>query len=308
MLERHLLKTSVTGIGLAMLVFFASYVASAETVYVLEIKTKGVDEASLETVKELISSAVQSEGHSLTSNKNEADSILRPALLKLGDSFILKIDKLKDNKVKYSSKMKAANLEDMDTVSTRVVRSVLNEEAPSKSVKVTDVTADEETRGTRRFKATRQFRFGFGPAWSSGLNVNGGGTQWSLGYIWGIDPDYDLKLNWSFYVPRADEENARYSELALGMNYFMTQAKHSPYLSIELGYASAAASEKINNLFNYSDDNASGWALGVGLGYKFFRTSTVNVGLLASYKYLFDKTDKSDQTPRLGSLNILVFY
>lgn len=205
--------------------------------------------------------------------------------------------------------MKAANIEDMDTVSIRVVRSVLNEEAPSNSAKVTDVTKDEETRGTRRYKATRQWRIAFGPAWSNGLSVNGGGTQWSLGYIWGIDPDYDLKINWSYYVPRStDEDNARFSEFALGMNYFFTQAKHSLFLTIELGYASAAASENNNTVFNFSEDSASGWAVGLGLGYKFFRTSTVNLGLLASYQYLFDKTEKSDQTPRLSSLNIVVYY
>lgn len=294
---------------LALCLTQLSMMSYAETFYVERLKANGLDEASAETINELVSSAVQYEGHEVTLELSGENSVLRPYLLKLGDSYILKIDKVKNKKIIFSSKLKASDLEDMDTVATRVVRSVINEQSVKDSVKVTDVTKDEETRGTRRFKATRQWRIAFGPAWSQGLNVDGGGTQWSLGYIWGLDPDYDLKLNWSFYVPRADEDDsASFVNFALGMNYFLTRAKHSPFISFELGYASAAASEVNNNFFNLSEDKASGWALGVGLGYKFFRTSTVNVGLVASYQYLFDKTDKTDETPRLGSLNLVVYY
>ncbi|MCB0357043.1 MAG: hypothetical protein KDD40_08555, partial [Bdellovibrionales bacterium] len=243
-----------TNLKLLLLGVLFPFMSWADTVAVKEIQAKGVDEGSMETISELIKSAVTSEGHDLVSDGQNAQWVLRPKLLKLGDSYILKIDKMKGKSVQFSTKMKAADLEDMDTVAGRVVRSVMNEETPRESVQVTDVTKDEETRGTRRYKATRQWRIGFGPAWSGGMNVEGGGTNWGLGYIWGIDPDYDLKLNWSFYVPRADEDdNARFTNFALGLNYFWTRAKHSPFLSLEIGYASAAASENTDNIFNVSD-------------------------------------------------------
>ncbi len=294
---------------LFLLVSTPSYFALADAIYVEPISSQGVDEASKETVYELITNAVVTEGHNLVTDKSSAKSVLRPKILKLGNAYILKIDKVQNNKIKYSSKMKSAGLDDMDTVSTRVVRSVLREQSAKDSVTVTDVTKDEETQGTRRYKSSKQWRFSFGPAWSEGLNVDGGGTQWGIGYNFGVDPSFDLKLDFSFYVPRADkDDDAAFRNVSLGLDYFLTSAKNSPFISADIGYASAAASEDSNNFLNLSDDKASGWTVGIGLGYKFFRTSTVNLGIAATYRYMFDKTSKSNQTPRLSAINLIVYY
>ncbi len=294
---------------LTLSTMFLSLTVQADSVFVQKIKSKGVDADSKEAIQEIISSAVTSEGHELVESSSEAGSILRTKVLKLGQSYTLKIDKLQDGKVRFSSKMKSADLEDMDVVAVRVVRSVLSEQSLKSSVTVTDVTKDEETRGTRRYQATRQWRFGFGPAWSGGLNVDGGGLMWGLGYVWGIDPDFDLKLNWSVYSPKeSDEDNARFTDFALGMNYFLSRSKHSPFVSVEIGYASAAAAEEASNFFDLSDDEASGWAVSLGGGMKFFRTSTVNLGLFGSIKYLFDKTEKTEKTPRVTSVGLVVYY
>ncbi|MCB0392168.1 MAG: hypothetical protein KDD58_12830 [Bdellovibrionales bacterium] len=305
------MSTQKLFINFLLLIFLnLSQSVFAETIYVQDIKAKGgVKSGTLETIKELVSSGVVSEGHELMTEAGTAEFILQPKLLKLGDSYILKIDKIQNGKIKFSSKMKASSLSDMDTVAVRVVRSVMEETLPRDSAQVNDVTEDEVHQGTRRYQATRQWRFSFGPAWSNGLNVDGGGTNWGFGYVWGLDPDFDLKLNWSIYTPRSDEDdNARFTNVTLGMNYFLTRAKHSPFASIEIGYGSAAASEDSNNFFGISDDDASGWTIGLGLGYKFFRTSTVNVGIFGSYQYMFDKTEKSNQTPRLGSVSLVVYY
>jgi len=284
--------------------------AMADTFFVEKLKTQGLDESSRETIYELILNAISSEGHESIAKPSKSTPILVPKILKLGESYILKIDKVSEGRVQFSSKMKATSLDDMDTVAVRVVRSVINESNPKEGATVADVTQDEETQGTRRFKAIRQWRFAFGPAWSHGLNVKGGGTQWGLGYSWGLDPDFDLRLHYSFYVPRSDEDdNARFMNLSLGLDYYLTDKKHSPFVGFDIGYASAAASDRNStNFFNLSDDTASGWTVGISAGVKFFRTSTVNLGIVANHYFMFDKTDKSDKTPQLSTLNLVVYY
>ncbi len=223
------MKNSLTLVVLLLL----SAIASATTVFVNKVDGSGVDEASTESTFELIKSAVpQNSGYTLSENKTTVEVVLTPKLLKLGDAYILKIDKFKGSNLLFSSKMKASNLADMDTVAQRVVRAVLNESESERNAEVTDVTEAEQTLSTRRYQATRQWLFSFGPAWSAGINASKDDVLWNLGYVWGLDPDWDVKINYMMYAPSG---NANFYDLSLGMNYYFSRSKNSLFAMAGFG-------------------------------------------------------------------------
>lgn len=298
---------SIISSALALLIVLLAASAQAESVFVQSAQAEG-DEASLRgTVQELVKAAVSEQsGYSLASSAENADLVLKTRILKLGSAYVLTIDKLKGGKVSFTSKMRASNAEDLDTVSARVVRSVLNEVRAETNAQVDDITEDEVTRGTRRHIATRQWEIGFGPAWGTNLNTDKSGLVFHLGFVWGVDPQWDLDL--SFRATGIDGKNsssAYFSEFMIGTNYHFNKNKNAPFLTAALGRATAGASDSAVIL---NDDTATGWAARVGAGMKFFRTSTVNLGLEANYTFLLAETSVSKKNPGVASLLVSIYY
>ncbi|MCB0349551.1 MAG: hypothetical protein KDD38_00110 [Bdellovibrionales bacterium] len=292
---------------LAIGLLIASSCALASTVYVETATGTGVDSPSLESVTELTKVAVsENTKFTLTEKKSSADFNIETKLLKLGDAIILTMTKTGKDKKSFTAKLKASGLEDVDVVTSRLVRSVLTEVAPEGKATVTDVTESEQHAGSRRYEATRQWQFGFGPAWSSNLNVGSGGTNWSLGYAWGLDPDFQLALVADWYSV-ANSDDANFTDVSFGLDYYFSREKISPFIGADIGRGAAAAAQGCADTWVcVSDDDASGWVVGVTAGYKFFRTSSVNLGIVGRYKYLFDKTSYGN--PDMGSVRLVVYY
>lgn len=300
-------KTVLLSATALLLILIASQV-HAETVFVQPPQAEGEDASLRASVYELVKAAVSNEsGYSLESSAKDASISLRTRVLKLGGSYILSIDKLKGEKVLFTAKMKAATAEDLDTVSGRVVRSALNETRAEGNAQVDDVTEDEVTRGTRRQQATRQWKLGFGPAWGSNLNTDKSGLLFHLGFVWGLDPHWDLDVAFKATgIDKTSASAAYFSEFMLGANYHLSKNKNAPFLTFGLGRASAGVAQE--NAFVFTDDTANGWALRAGAGVKLFRTSNVNLGIEANHTILMAKTSRTDQNPGVTSLLIAVYY
>ncbi|MCC7405715.1 MAG: hypothetical protein IT288_15050 [Bdellovibrionales bacterium] len=297
---KHLVLALLTGGWL--------FAAQAESVFVAPVQGSGVDESSLSSITELVRAAVaETEGYELVDNQSSAKIVLTSKALKLGDSYVLSMVKYVDNKKSFGSKLKAANLDDMDTVSGRLVRAVLTEVTAQKDARVSDVTEDEETRGTRRKKAIRQWELSFGPAKPGNLNTEESGTNWKFGYLWGIDDKIDLKFSWEFLSTKEDDD-VNFTDIYLGMNYFFSDANNAPYLTADFGYGVATAHEKNNTSLIGSDDDASGFALGFGGGMKFLRVSTVNVGLQLRHVILMSDTEITKKKPYVTSLMLSAYF
>jgi len=277
--------------------------ALADTYFIYETKGKGIGSDDKETITELIKSAVQEQDQQITELSGTADYSLKPRLLKLGESFILKIRKYKGKKAIYSGKLKASSLEDMDTVVTRLVRAAINEESAKKNARVDDVTKNEVEKTNRRKKALKQWYFGFGPGKSSNLNTSESALSFTFGYNWGIDEKFDLNLSYEFFVHK-DSDTARFSSFDIGINYFLTANDSSIFFTGLVGYGSAQAHDPNGTIF--TSDDASDFVLGGGAGFKFFRTSNVNVGLLASFKWMASSTSKGN--PTIYSLRLGIYY
>ncbi len=294
-----------------VVLLFIGALAQATTVFVPPIEGKGVEASDNEAIEELVKTGVEKvSGYHLSTDADKADLHLRVKVLKLGSAFVIKADKIENHKIIFSTRMKAPGIEEMDVVALRVVRSALSEKEPKDAATVEDVTAEEERSSSRRFQAVRQWQFGFGIATSSNLNVKGQSTQWSLGYNWSLDPQFDLQLMWDLYLPKISGD-ARFTDLSLGLAYHFSTGKHTPFVGADIGYGAASAADGDNNsVFGSvsSDDTASGWVLGLSGGMKFFRTTSVNLGLVLRYSYMFEKTRVSDLTPSVTSVRLIVYY
>ncbi len=291
---------------------FAVQKADAATVFVQPPATSEGTEAGLgSTLYELVKAAVSDEsGYSLSGTAKDADVTLQPRLLKLGGSYIVSVDKLKGDKIVFTTKMKAATADDIDNVSSRVVRSALRETKATESAQVGDVTQAEINQNNNRIQTTRQWKLGFGPAWGDQMNTDKSGINFTLGFVWGIDPNFDLDLNFrSTAFEKSKESGAHFTEFMIGTNYYLTRNRNAPYLTAGLGRAWASASiPDSNTLLNTSDDTVNAWGARLGVGYKFFRTSTVNLGVEVNYSKVFGETSRSKSAPGLTSASLALYY
>lgn len=289
--------------------------AEATTIFVQSPTTEGgTDEQSVEirsSLRALIKAAVSLEpGYSLASSSTEAEFQLQPRLLKLGSSYIVSVDKTKGDKLTYTAKLKASSAEDIDSVSTRVVRAVLKETKVEDSAQVGDIVESEIHQNTKRIQTTRQWKLGFGPAWGLSMNTDQSGLGFLLGFVWGIDPNFDLDLTFrTAGFEKSKESGAHFTDFMIGTNYYLTRDRNALYLTGAVGRSWASASiTDSNTLLNTSDDNANGWGARVGVGYKFFRTSTVNLGLEVNYSQLFGETSRSKGRPGLTGATLSLYY
>lgn len=289
----------------------AAHSAEAATVYVQPPTLEGADAELRSSLAELVRASVAEEsGYTLVSSAKDADFVLQSRLIKLGTSYVVSVDKLKKDKLVYTTKMKAANADDLDTVSSRIVRSVLRETKAQEDTQVGEVTRDEETQNTRRIQTTRQWKIGFGPSWGDNMNTSASGMNFNLGFVWGLDPNFDLDLGFrSTGFTKDNESGSSFTEFMIGTNYYFSRARHAPYVSGGLGYVWATSSIRDSNtLLNTSDDKYNGWGGRLGLGYKFFRTSTVNLGVEVNYSKAFGITSRSSNVPGVTAFALSLYY
>lgn len=299
-------------LALAVVVMlFQGTMALAASVFVTPASTEGEDGSLRASLYELVKAAVSEEsGYSLIGSAKEADLTLNPRLLKLGSSYIVSVDKMKGERIIHTSKMKAASAEDLDAVSARVVRAALHETKAAEDAQVGDVTQDEVSKTNLRIQTTRQWKLGFGPAWGDQMNVDKSGILFTLGFVWGIDPNFDLDLAFrSAGFDKSGESGAHFTEFLIGTNYYLTRSRNAPFLTAGVGRTSASVSiPDSTSIINSSDDTINGWSVRVGVGYKFFRTSTVNLGVEANYSKVFGETSRSKQAPGLTSVALALYY
>jgi hypothetical protein len=294
---------------LAILGLFLAVPAFADSVFVMS-PTGTMKTEDRDSVHELLKiSVTQTPGFTATENKAEADLILQSRILKLGDSLILNISKTnQQGKQLYADKMKGSDMSDMDRVSDRLVAAVLQEKPVADTMDVTNVVESEREQHTRRVEATRQWIIGLGPGWTSNLRSKGGGFTFALGYLWGLDPDFAVNLTWVINSGRGSADDSSYNDLSLGMEYFFSRERTSPFVGARMGYASAKPHGNCTiSLFSDCDTTkSSGWGVNATAGMKFFRTSTVNLGVLASYHIVFDRINTG--RPNLTTVMLVVYY
>lgn len=277
---------------------FTAVAAHADTFEVPEIQSPAVDAGQAATVSELIRANVaEIPNQSVVARNGQFQ--LRAKLLKLGNSYVVTLQKVQKDQVRFASQLKATTFDDMDNVVARLVRSVVTEKPVDKDATVKDVTTAESTQGIRRRETVNRWYFGMGP----GGTINAGGSaanfNLAIGYYFEIDPSVAVKIVY-------DGTSSRFNYLNLGANYYFSDKNYSPVVTGELGYGSASQARRNTNYLIDEFDKVNGFILGAGAGYQFFRTSKVNLEILAHFAVMMNNNDRG--VPSKYGLRVGVYW
>ena len=261
-------------------------------------------QAAQSSLKELVKSEVLSRRHSVVNSPEQSRWILEPALLRIGRSYVVTLSKLRNGRLVYSQKLKAQTLDDLDVVVARLVRAVVRNQNVENTQQVDTVTQQEQIVGPGlKTKVIRQFYFGFGPGALSNLESEDTGLGVTVGYLWGIDKKFSLRLG----LERADGDgDANVWTLGLGGQHYLNLNKHAPYLLGLAGYSWAESDVPDDDAFFGGGVDDNGFSVQVGVGVHFFRTASVN--LAAEIAYTRGFFEVLDDSPGVFGGRILVFW
>jgi len=280
------------------------FFANADTYFIDEVR--GAYE-SAEVYKELIRSELRGQRQELSNSPEYSNWIVEPSLLKLGESYVASVSKINNGRVFFSQKLKVKTLDDLDTVTQRLVQAMVSNKSVDSVQQVDTVTQNEIKGTTVKTEVERQFYLGFGPAGLRGLSAEGTAVNLAAGYLWGLDNQFALRfgLDWTGGEGDADILNA-----GLGGQYYFNLQKHAPYVMGLVGFSWAEANAKApvctNLIFACDGEDKAGWSAQIGAGYHFFRTAKVNLALEAVYTASF--YDVAAENPGAFAGRIVLFW
>jgi len=262
-------------VTLALLIF--SSVARADSYFVGTVTTSDGDQELTQSVRSLETSSVTSAGGTLA-EADKADYVLRSDVVKLGPSYVLTVSKIKDGKVVYISKQKAATIQDMDEAADRAVRAAMVGTPTKKDLRVGEVKENQKNEMRNRIESKNSVYAGFGPAYFQNMGVTMLSYDFALGYNWGVSPFADIKVL-ADLVMSGDWRTSFLSGL-LGLNIFFTDENSAPYVTGGLGFGASGSSYSSATTIGGFDGN-------LGLGWEFFRTSSTQFDVCLSYTSIF---------------------
>lgn len=275
--------------GVLMLV---SQSAKADYVYVLDAIQENTSSRFGNATTSLVKDAVADSGdHQLVRNQATADYVLQPKLLGLGDGYILTIEKRRGGHVVLAKQVRVASLDDLDRAAARATNEVLT----SPTISSATTTTVEEPRVIENpvenvntlndwdRGATPVYDFwtaGIGPFGGTNLNTKNIMYSASLGHTWDIHPKVAIRALGEAAFSTGDED-AKFFNVSVGPAYYFSTGKNaqSPYANLDFGYGFGNANH---------DDDMNGFTLGLGLGYRFFRTATTGMEVNLRWATLFD--------------------
>lgn len=278
-------------------VLLFSLSAFADSFYVKKLRTSGVNAQDAEAISELIlMNVTDSDQNTVVPRSPLADYVISPRVIRLNQVFIVSLKKYRKNKLVSRAKLKARTMDDMDSVIARLVKAILKNKSAKSNVKLDQVTDQEVQNTNKRIKATRQNYFGFGPAGFTNQNDKGSVLSAFAGRAWGINSHFDVKLT-GFFAVGKDHADANFTGLLVELDYFLTPTSASLFFNGGFGYGLANAR---------GGSSANGLAASLGLGFKFFRTSTVNLALIAKYIQLFEANTHGQ--PGVSNVSLAIYY
>ena len=297
-------KLMMRRIILILIVCLLPSLSTADTFFLDNATTVGVDEEHSSVISELIRISfgeIAKGKDRLVDTKSEAQYVLKPQIINLDGAYIVNIEKLSNDTVVYSSRIKAYELSEMDVKIHRVVRSLFEEGSPDPNVG--EVTKPEIEEKVHRKETVKRTSIAFGPSWGVNLNTENVMVNLSIGKLWEVNPSSSIRMFWEGNWTKEESEYAYLTNVGLGLSYFLTQEDRAPFIMFDLGYGLAG----VNDDSDWDgDETLSGFVLGVGCGYTFFRTSLANFEISLRYQALFDSD--AEKVPGTVGLKIGVLF
>jgi hypothetical protein len=296
------MRSLVFGIVLGALLLVSPRVLAAD-VYVLEAIQENTTPRWGTATTSLVRDAVTAGGkHTLTKTEAMADFVLQPKLLGLGEEYVLTIEKRRGNQVVLANQVRVSNLDDLDKATARATREVL--EGQSNIISSTTLPSEPVTNPLETASRTEDWDRGVTPIynyWTAGVGPFGGNNldtdnilySIALGRTWDIHPRVAIKALGEAAFSTG-EEDANLFNIGVGPSYYFMRdnAAQSPYANLDFGYGFGQAN-------NNKDIN--GFSLGLGVGYRFFRTATTGMEISARWATIFDPAVDNDNPQIIGA-------
>lgn len=251
--------------------------AYADSFYIKDTESSIADKDLTGSVKSLVQSSVSDGGnHQVTDQPKSADFALEPKLLKLGNSYILIVDKRKNGTLVFSQQLKATSADDLDLVTKKVTRAVLNNQSVQDDQRVSEVTGHEEKAGSRRRETHQQMQFAMGPAGGSNLGKDASYFDLWLSLLFNLD---QTAIRGFLQSTTADKAGS--FGVGIGMLYFLNDRSIAPYLGGSFAYGSMTRNRDGN------EDRITGFQPGIEGGYQFFRDAKTSVDIGVWTKTIF---------------------
>lgn len=271
--------------GLSVMVGLMGAPAMASDVFVKDATGVAVSASEMQVAAELIRTSVpQVDGFQLTLDQKKAEVVLQPKLLRLDETLMLSIQKIKGDSVVGSDQIKVSDFDELDLVALRLTRAILEGKPVRDSERVDEVTRAEQQLVGRRKEAAKNWVLGFGPHTSGSMENDSTLFNFHLGYSWLVKSQSEVKLFWDS-AAGSGSHSASLSYLGLGYTHLFSIGDRSPTLTAEMGYGGASYSSDASPAI----ESVKGFVGGVGAGYRLFRTSSINLDLQLRAALVFNK-------------------
>ncbi len=308
---------------LMMLMALGATTAQAVEVYVEDtIVQSGANAQDAMTAHELVSNSVARTGRDqLTDDMARAEVILQPRLMKLGESYVLTVERRRGEEVVYASQVKATSMQDMERAARRATVAALSGSASEYSRSASTETVEDRTviinntndandvadyRLTRKgYQLTPESRpngywsIGIGPMIGKRMETDDVFYNLSIGRYWDIDPRASVKAIGEMNFATGNE-SATLMNFGLGASWFFAADPNgAAYVTTDLGYGLATTAD---------DEDADGFSFGAGVGYQFFRTRAAALDIQLRYLTILEEADKDEGFPRMLGARLAVNF
>ncbi len=275
---------------LALLVTFTLLLSSspltAASVRLKQTRGLGVSDTLVETYAELVKMYLKEAKQSLVSSESESAELeFNAKITKVGEGFILTLEKQGPNSPRFEESFKVASENELDLGTKRLVAAVLAGKPVQSSLNASNVTEAEASLGTQRQATVNRLSLAFGPSGSYGM-----GTQKTF---------YDFKLAYTFerdnLAPRVFGEvnwgpgirDAFAFAGGLGLDYYLSSGKEAPHVGVDLGLGGYHRASTWETARDGKPMYRSGFALGLTAGYTILRNAETSMYVQANYRPIF---------------------
>lgn len=243
---------------------FLALSAFGDIVFVDKVKRgEGVD-VDPGTVQELLKTFVSELGHSQAESAAGAQFTLRASLHRLGEAYVIKIDKLRHSRFVFSTQGKTIEREELDLILKNLTRAVIEERA---AVPMVADAGGEMVRDGRR-SSQRGYAFALGPALLTNLGTSTLGYSFSIAKAFHVD-----RAVVEIFGDLSGQGTAFFTDFGLSTRFFFLNKETQPFVGAGLSFAFART----------ADDSPVGgraftaFALTPAIGVQFFRSSDIQV-------------------------------
>jgi hypothetical protein len=330
-MKRAWFSKRVLGMALFAVTAFSCESVLAASYFVADtIAEDGILPADARAATNLVKSSVsERHGDSLVENEARASYVLQPRMMKLGDSYILTVEKSHGQETLFAAQAKISRVDQLDRAARSATTAAIEEPSAQEGavainpqpryqprptviyqVPVEDTTsattikredttiyADQPAITDRKVS---YWTVGFGPAVSARLEDDSVMYSFMAGHTWDINPRAEMKVLAEANLSSGDE-GARFFNIGTGANFFLpeTTPDTAPFVTADIGYGMAE---------DASNDDADGFSVGLGAGFQFFRTTQTTMDVLVRYVRVLDEVDRGDSNPSVLGARLAVNF